>query len=116
MPIIKSAKKRVRIARKATVRNAKVKRSLRAAIKSFQSSISGGTHSKAQSALDKAGKKGLLHKNKVARKKKQLAAAAKAAGVKTAGTGKKKLAAAKPIAKKPVAKKSPAKKSVTKKK
>lgn len=121
MPIIKSAKKRVRVARKATVRNAKTKRTLRLALKSFQSSVSGGTHSKAQSALDKAGKKGLLHKNKVARKKRQLAAAAKKAGVKTAGTAKakktvakkpavKKAAPKKTVAKKPAAKKAPAKK------
>src|SRR4051812_9294917 len=97
MPIIKSAKKRVRVARKATVRNAKTKRNLRVALKSFQASVSGKSHGKAQSALDKAGKKGLLHKNKVARKKRQLAAAAKKAGVKTAGSKK---AAKKPVTKK----------------
>ncbi len=77
MPIIKSAKKRVRVARKATIRNAKTKRTLRTALKSFASKATGSSHSKAQSALDKAGKKGLLHKNKVARKKRQLARAAK---------------------------------------
>ncbi len=111
MPIIKSAKKRVKVARKATVRNAKTKRTLRLALKSFQSSISGGSHSKAQSALDKAGKKGLLHKNKVARKKRQLASAAKKAGVKTSGTVKpKKTVTKKPTAKKAIAKKSPVKK------
>ncbi len=121
MPIIKSAKKRVRVARKATVRNAKTKRTLRLALKSFQSSVTGTSHSKAQSALDKAGKKGLLHKNKIARKKRQLAAAAKKAGVnpasgsrsrvKTTGTAKKKT-----VAKKPVAKKAAPKKPATKKK
>lgn len=114
MPIIKSAKKRVRVARKATVRNAKVKRGLRGAIKSFQSAISGSSHSKAQSSLDKAAKKGLLHKNKVARKKSQLAKAAKAAGVKTAGT-KKKAPAKKPAAKKPAPKKTVVKKPAAKK-
>lgn len=112
MPIIKSAKKRVRVARKATVRNAKTKRTLRLALKSFQSSLSGTRHSKAQSALDKAGKKGLLHKNKIARKKRQLAAAAKKAGVKTAGTAKAK----KTVAKKPAVKKAAPKKAVAKKK
>ncbi len=112
MPIIKSAKKRVRVARKATVRNAKTKRNLRLALKSFQSSASGSTHSKAQSALDKAGKKGLLHKNKIARKKRQLAAAAKKAGVKTAGIAKAK----KVVTKKPAVKKAAPKKVVAKKK
>ncbi|HSX24129.1 MAG TPA: 30S ribosomal protein S20 [Candidatus Saccharimonadales bacterium] len=117
MPIIKSAKKRVRVARKATIRNAKTKRILRSALKSFQTSVSGNSHSKAQSALDKAGKHGLLHKNKVARKKRQLAAAARKAGVKTAGTKKaakktvaKKAAPKKSAVKKPAAKKTPAKK------
>lgn len=119
MPIIKSAKKRVRVARKATVRNAKTKRTLRLALKSFQSSVTGNSHSKAQSALDKAGKKGLLHKNKIARKKRQLAAAAKKAGVNPA-SAKKKAVAKQPVAKKAapkktVAKKAPAKKTAKKK-
>jgi ribosomal protein S20 len=109
MPIIKSAKKRVKVARKATVRNAKTKRSLKAALKAFAGKASADSHSSAQSALDKAGKKGVMHKNKVARKKRQLAKAAKAAGVKTAGTATKKKAAPakKPAAKKPAAKKAP---------
>lgn len=114
MPIIKSAKKRVRTARKATVRNAKVKRSLRGALKTFGTKSTADAFNKAQSALDQAGKKGLLHKNKVARKKRQLAAAAKKAGVKPDASTKK--TAAKPAAKKPAAKKSTPKKPTTKKK
>ena len=90
------------------MRNAKTKLTLRSALKSFQTAVSGNSHSKAQSALDKAGKKGLLHKNKIARKKRQLAVAAKKAGVKTAGT--KKAAAKKAAPKKPATKKAPAKK------
>jgi small subunit ribosomal protein S20 len=127
MPIIKSAKKRVRVASKATARNTKTKRTFRGAIKAFQASLSSGgkdaakTHSAAQSSIDKAAKKGVIHKNKAARKKSQLAKAAKAAGVKTAGTGKKaapKAAkpAAKAVTKKPAAKKPAAKKPVAKKK
>lgn len=102
MPIIKSAKKRVKQARKATVRNAKTKRSLRESIKNFVKKPTAAAQSKAQSDLDKAAKKGLVHKNKVARKKRQLAAAAKKAGVKPS--------AAKKAAAKPAAKKAPAKK------
>lgn len=127
MPIIKSAKKRVKVTRKATVRNAKTKRSLKVALKAFHAAVTGkkstagSAHSKAQSALDKAGKKNVMHKNKVARKKRQLAAAAKKAGVKTAGTtakkttAKKAAPAKKATAKKPVAKKAPAKKPAAKK-
>lgn len=113
MPIIKSAKKRVKQTRKATVRNARVKKSLRGALKSFTKTTSSKNHSAAQSAIDTAVKKGLMHKNKAARKKRQLAAAAKAAGtkvekkaVKAKTTTVKKAAPAK----KPAAKKAPAKK------
>lgn len=127
MPIIKSAKKRVRVATKAAVRNSKTKRSLKTALKSFVKKASPETHADAQSNLDKAVKKGIMHKNKAARLKKQAAAQAKAAGVKPTATTKKKAApAAKPAAakkaapaKKPVApvavKKAPAKKPAAKK-
>src|SRR5687768_9942263 len=119
MPIIKSAKKRVRVARKATVRNVKTKKGLRHALKSFHAAVTGGkktseAHSKAQSALDKAGKKGVMHKNKVARKKKQLAAKAKAASGVTKKAAPKKTAA-KPAVKKAAPKKTVAKKPAAKK-
>lgn len=111
MPIIKSAKKRVRVARKASVRNSKTKRSLKAAFKVFAKSPSAKSHSSAQSNLDKAVKKGVIHKNKAARLKRQAAARAKAAGVKPAKTVTKKPAPAKkPAVKKLAAKKAPAKK------
>lgn len=109
MPIIKSAKKRVRVANKAAARNSKTKRSLRAAIKNFKASITGANANAAQSAIDRAVKKGVISKNKAARKKKQLAAAAKAANVKPASkttSAPKKSAAKKPVAKKTAAKKT----------
>lgn len=120
MPIIKSAKKRVRTAEKAAIRNSKTKRVLKVALKAFRAKVSGDSqavaHSEAQSAIDIAAKKGLIHKNKAARQKSQLARLAKAAGaapVKKAAAKKaapKTAAAAKPTAKKPVAaKKAPAK-------
>jgi ribosomal protein S20 len=126
MPIIKSAKKRVKVANKAAVRNSKTKRTLKGALKAFHRAVTGGskdvkeTHSKAQSALDTAAKKGVIHKNKAARKKSQAAKAAKAAaGVAKTATKKaapkkeapaKKTAAKKAPAKKPAAKKTTAKK------
>jgi ribosomal protein S20 len=111
MPIIKSAKKRVKVARKASVRNSKTKRSLKGALKLFAKSPSSKSHSSAQSNLDKATKKGVIHKNKAARLKKQAAAKAKAAGVKSTKTATKKAAPAKKTAaKKPAAKKTAAKK------
>lgn len=66
--------------RKAAIRNSKTRRSLRGALKAFQTSLSSKdkkkiekASSKSQSALDVAVKKGIIHKNKAARKKKQLA-------------------------------------------
>lgn len=116
MPIIKSAKKRVRTANQAAVRNSKTKRSLKTALKAFRKKPAVSEHSKAQSELDKAVKKGIMHKNKAARVKKQLAAQSKAAGVKPAAA-KKAAPAKKPAAAKPAAKKAtPAKKTTTAKK
>ncbi len=115
MPIIKSAKKRVKTANKAAIRNSKTKRSLRTAIKSFRTGVStkkvtSESHAEAQSAIDTAVKKGIMHKNKAARQKAQLAKAAKAAGGTKPGVGIKKTAAAKPVAKAAPVKKAPAKK------
>lgn len=117
MPIIKSAKKRVRVARKAAIRNRKTKRNLRTALKAFVAGPSAKTQSDAQSKLDAAVKKGVMHKNKAARLKRQAAAKAKAAGVKPAAktVAKPAAKAAKPAAKKAApAKKTPVKKPATK--
>lgn len=111
MPIIKSAKKRVRTANKAAVRNSKTKRSLREALKSFGKSPSTKTQAAAQSNLDKAAKKGVIHKNKAARLKSQAAKKAKASGVKPGkAVAKKPATATKPATKKVAAKKPVAKK------
>ena len=67
MPIIKSAKKRVKTAAKAATRNSKTKRSLRSALKVFGRSPSSKSHNSVQSNVDKAAKKGVIHKNKAAR-------------------------------------------------
>ena len=133
MPIIKSAKKRVRVATKATIRNKKTKRSLKESLKAFYNNVSSKDASKklseAQGEIDRAVKKGIMSKNKAARKKSQLATAAKANNVKpTAGTAKsvtkktaakkttaKKATTKKPATKKAAPKKSTAKKSTTKK-
>jgi small subunit ribosomal protein S20 len=109
MPIIKSAKKRVKVAAKANSRNSRTRRSLREAMKAFANALESGKPaevSKAQnaafSALDTAAKKAVIHKNKAARQKSRLAAAAKKAGVKPAKATPVKA----PAAKKPAAKKS----------
>jgi small subunit ribosomal protein S20 len=103
MPIIKSAKKRVRTTRKATVRNSKTKRGLREAFKIFGKSPSAASHSSIQSNLDKAAKKGVIHKNKAARLKSQAAKKAKVAGIKPAKVVAKKTTPAKKVAPKKTA-------------
>lgn len=116
MPTIKSAKKRVKTANKAAARNSKTKRGLKGALKAFHKVVTGGgktaktAQSKAESAIDKAAKKGVMHKNKAARKKSQVAKAAKTA----AGGATKKAPAKKPAAKKAPAKKPAAKKTTKK--
>lgn len=113
MPIIKSAQKRVRSARKATIRNLRTKRHLKSAIKTVRKAVdtgkksSGKEFSEAMSAIDKAVKKGIIHKNKAARQKSRLAAAFKKSG------GKITASAAK-TAKKTVSKPTPAKKTQAK--
>lgn len=121
MPIIKSAKKRVKIAEKARARNLRTKRSLRAALKAFSKAVEDGkaaeiqkAQAEAVSALDTAVKKAVMHKNKAARQKAALALRAKAAGAKPAASPKPtaspkpKAASQKPKAKsaKPAAKKT----------
>lgn len=102
MPIIKSAKKRVKVADKAKTRNVRTKRTLRDALKAFSKAVESGksadilkTQQEAISALDIAAKKAVIHKNKAARQKASLAAQAKAAGAKPGKTTAKK-APAKP--------------------
>lgn len=121
MPIIKSAKKRVKVAAKANLRNTRTKRSMREALKAFAKAVAGGTPAEiakaeraAVSAIDKAAKKAVIHKNKAARQKATLAKQAKSAGAKPTAVKKaakpvakapaKKAAKAKPVAKKPAAK------------
>jgi small subunit ribosomal protein S20 len=127
MPIIKSARKRVKVAAKASTRNAKTKRAMREAIKAYSKALEAGnakniaeTQRQAFSAIDTATKKDIIHKNKAARAKASLAARAKKSGAKVTAAAKapaKKTPAKKaaPAAKKPAAKKSTTKKPTTKK-
>lgn len=125
MPIIKSAKKRMKQTAVRRSRNQSTKRSLRAEMKTLAAAIEKKDGKKAaeqlkkvQSNLDKAVKKNVLKKNTAARKLAQLSERVKALGAKPASSAKK--AAPKPAtkttaAKKPAAKKPAAKKTTTKK-
>ena len=112
MPIIKSAKKRARQSVVATTRNQKFKKSLKTALKSFETAVKKGDSKevsaalvKAQSAVDSAAKKNLIHKNK----------AAKALGAAPAKKAAKAVAAKPVAAKKPAAKAKAAPKAAAKK-
>ncbi len=79
MPNIKSAKKRVRVIEKKTLRNQMIKSALKTALKRFDAAVANGEKEAATVAfrfavkkLDQAVAKGVLHKNTVARKKAQL--------------------------------------------
>lgn len=79
MANIKSAIKRVEIARIRTLRNASAKSYMKTTIKKFIEAVNNGDQElakerlvKAISTLDKAAKKGIIHKNAAARKKSKL--------------------------------------------
>lgn len=77
MPIIKSAKKKLRQDKKREIANKIIKTGYRAAIKDAQKNKSSEKVIKAVKLVDKAVKKGLLHKNKAARIKSSLSKLAK---------------------------------------
>ena len=80
MPNIKSAKKRVKIIEKKTLRNNMIKTGYKSAVKKFEEAISNGNTEEAKVLLaqatkkiDQACTKGVLVKNTAARKKSNLA-------------------------------------------
>ena len=120
MPIIKSAKKRVRVAAKQSILNARTKRSMKESIKAFKTAVADKKdttklQSDAYSAIDTAVKKEVISKNRAARLKSQLNELSKSAGTTKSGTKKAKAAPKAAATKKPAAKKAPAKKPAAKK-
>ncbi len=83
MPQIKSAIKRVKTQNAANKRNTAEMNKLRTTVKKFKTAAKNGDKDasklrlEAESALDKAVSKGLIHKNKAARDKSRLAKLAK---------------------------------------
>jgi len=76
----KSAKKRINVIAKKTLRNKMVKSSAKTAIKKVIAAVESGsrdtaltTYRNAASAIDKATTKGVYHRNTAARKKSRLA-------------------------------------------
>ncbi len=80
MPNIKSAKKRVKVIEKKTLINQMHKTALKTAIKKFEVAVEAKDSANvkdlfndAVKKLDQGVKQGIIHKNKAARKKSQLA-------------------------------------------
>ncbi|MBE6837097.1 MAG: 30S ribosomal protein S20 [Ruminococcus sp.] len=78
MPNIKSAKKRVKVIETKTLRNKAIKSDLKTAIKKANAAVEANENvdvavATAIKKVDKACAKGVMHKNKAARKKSQLA-------------------------------------------
>ncbi|AKM84982.1 TPA: 30S ribosomal protein S20 [Patescibacteria group bacterium] len=73
MPIIKSAKKRVRSSARKRQLNSARRRSVKEAVKQTRVAPSAESLKTAFKALDKAAKRGVVHKNRVARLKSRLA-------------------------------------------
>ena len=79
MPNIKSAKKRVKVIKTRTLRNKMIKSNLKTVLKKADAAVSEGAADKeavirnAIKKVDQAAAKGIMHKNKAARKKSQLA-------------------------------------------
>ncbi len=79
MPNIKSAKKRVKVIEKKTLRNKAVKSDLRTSIKKADAAVANNADNKEEvvktaiKKVDVACSKGIMHKNQAARKKSQLA-------------------------------------------
>lgn len=76
----KSAEKRIRYIAKRTARNTAIRSSVKTAIKRVKAALEAGDvelareqYRKAASVIDKAVKKGVIHKNTAARKKSALA-------------------------------------------
>ncbi len=80
MPNIKSAKKRVLLSQAAAESNKAAKSALKTTLKKFDAAVAAGDAAHTGSAyqlavktIDKAVKKGILHKNTAARKKSSIA-------------------------------------------
>jgi small subunit ribosomal protein S20 len=73
MPVTKQARKKLRKDRKREVKNDILRASYKKAVKTTKKSATDKKLSAATKVIDKAAKKGIIHKNKAARLKSRLA-------------------------------------------
>lgn len=100
MPILKSASKKLRQSLKRRERNLVQKRALKKLLDGYRKKPTAAAYSKLVSALDKAAKKNLIHKNKSARLKSRLSKLIKGATFERAPAKSRSSKAAKPSPKK----------------
>ncbi len=88
MPNIKSAKKRVKVIEKKTLRNNMIKSEYKSAVKKFEEAVNSGNKTEAETLfslatkkIDQACTKGVIVKNTAARKKSNLSKKLKAISV-----------------------------------
>lgn len=72
MPVTKTAKRALRVSKRKTTVNSKIRSSLEIAMRVAQKSKKKNDIEKATSLTDRAAKKGIVHKNKAARIKSSL--------------------------------------------
>ncbi len=89
MPIIKSAKKKLRQDKKRTSRNLKIKLNIKNLLKQARRQATPEKIQSVSSALDKAVKTKFIHKNKAARLKSRLAKLDPSTNIATKTTAKK---------------------------
>jgi len=79
MPVIKNAKKAMRVAKRRTAENEIVRRTYRRALKTARRSLTVADLSAAQKQVMRAAKNGVIHKNKASRLISRLAKSTSAA-------------------------------------
>jgi small subunit ribosomal protein S20 len=115
MPVLKHAKKKLRQDKKRTADNLAIKQLYKKLIKDAKATKTPEAMSKAYQAIDKAAKKFVLHNNKAARLKSQLAKVVAGTST-TQAPGKQKTAKAKSTKAKAVRKSSKAARAASSKK
>ena len=110
MPLLPNAKKALRVSKRKTAVNSRVRSIVKTMVDKVRKTPTAQAVSEAYSALDTAVKQNLLHKNKVARVKSQLSKLAKPEKKAAAPKTEKKVKPAQKPAPKKVAAKKTAKK------
>lgn len=101
MPVTQSAKRALRKDRRRTIINQKRKKRMKDAIKAFKKNVNEKTFKLAVSLIDRAAKNKVIHKNKAARLKSQLAKILKQATEETEKQPTQKISSSKKKVKRP---------------